>query len=524
MSRFRRAIHSVGSGYVSLVAASIYSLASLPVALHYLTNRRFLLWALMSSIAGYLSLIDLGMSGSLARLLVDHKDQRNQDAYGSMIKTGVLVLFAQGAIIWLAGFALGPVFGWVSDIPRDLRGEFIALMRWQTLTLAVGFPIRIFSHLLQAHQRVDIVNYGQAGMLVLGFALQWFLLHEGQGVFSLAWGSLLATLISGGVLAIACWKLELFPATGAWGQARWQQFKEIFNFGRDLFLTALGTQMIMGSQMIIITRVLGPETGTLWFVGTRLLNLLNQVIWRIYDVSSWAFAEMMARNEKPLLEQRYKTVIIVTGSLSGVFAVAYCLCNSLFVPIWTHGKAYWPPVNDLLLGIWMIELGLLHAHNGFATLTKRVGFMRYIYFIEGLVLVVSALLAAKFWGLPGVILCSVLCSTLFSLPYGLWRTSRYFNIPFVEVALVWQKPLGKTLLAFVPAALIGGWAASHLPGPLTRLGANLALSASLGAYVLLRYGTPKALKEELIDRAPTKLSSALRWLFGRPGVALQRLS
>jgi len=74
MSRLRRAVHGVASGYVLLAATAVYSLASVPLALHYLSKERFALWALMSSIGNYLGLIDLGMSSSVARLLIDHKD------------------------------------------------------------------------------------------------------------------------------------------------------------------------------------------------------------------------------------------------------------------------------------------------------------------------------------------------------------------------------------------------------------------------------------------------------------------
>src|SRR5947209_7440647 len=99
MSRFRRLIHSVVSGYAGLVVTIIYSLASIPLALHYLSSERFGLWALMSTIGNYLSLVDLGMSGSVARLLIDHKDDREGGTYGSLIKTGALVTVAQGAIV-----------------------------------------------------------------------------------------------------------------------------------------------------------------------------------------------------------------------------------------------------------------------------------------------------------------------------------------------------------------------------------------------------------------------------------------
>ena len=82
MARFRRVLHGAASGYVLLIATSVCSLAAVPIALYYLYLPRFGLWVTMSSIGGYLNLVDLGMSGSVARLLIDHKDNREGGTYG----------------------------------------------------------------------------------------------------------------------------------------------------------------------------------------------------------------------------------------------------------------------------------------------------------------------------------------------------------------------------------------------------------------------------------------------------------
>src|ERR1041385_928748 len=161
MSRFRRAIHSVASGYVVLVANAVYSLLSWPLAMNYLSDSRFGLWGLMASIAGYLALIDLGMSGSVGRLLIDHKDDPARGTYGSLIKTGWLVLATQAAIILCVGYFLAPPLASLLHIEPALRPEFIGLMRWQTTALGLSFFLRIFSQILQAHQRIDLVNYSQ---------------------------------------------------------------------------------------------------------------------------------------------------------------------------------------------------------------------------------------------------------------------------------------------------------------------------------------------------------------------------
>ena len=176
MSRLKRVADSVASGYVVLGVTAIYALASLPLALHYLSKERFGLWGLMASISGHLSLIDAGMSGWVARLLIDYKDQREGGTYGSLIKTGWLVLLVQGLIICSVGFGLAPLLCNLEDIQPQLRTEFIQLLRWQSIALAVQFCTRIFGHILQAHQRIDLINYSQVFTLVLNFTLLYILL------------------------------------------------------------------------------------------------------------------------------------------------------------------------------------------------------------------------------------------------------------------------------------------------------------------------------------------------------------
>ena len=518
MSRFQRIVHATASAYAVLFATAIYSLASVPLALYYLSKEplpkeRFALWALMASIGGILSLIELGMSGSVARLLIDHKDDPQHGAYGSLIKTGWLVLAVQAVLILAVGTVLAPILAELLAIEPALRSEFIQLMRWQSLALALGVALRITSHLLYAHQRMDLVNYVGIGSLILNFALLWLFFQAGQGVFSLAWAGLLSSLVGSLTLLVACLRLRLFPPEGAWGRASWQDFKAIFAFGKDLVLVAVGGQLIMASQAMIITRMLGLQAAAAWSIGTRAFTLVSQLVWRISDVSGPAFSEMIVRGEQVLLQARYKTMVILTASLSAFAAISYALCNSSFVEVWTHGKFVWPPLNDVLLGAWMIILSILHCHNCFILLTKKVGFMRYVYFVEGVVFVTAAFLAAKWGGLPAVIACSLVCSSLFSGAYGIWRVSRYFQCSVYEVGLAWLAPAGRVLCVFAPVAAATWWLSGRIEQPLARLTFNTLIAGSVGCFLFLRYGLSLGIQNELLRRAPKAVTSILRRVF-----------
>ncbi len=518
MSRLRRAIHGVASGYVMLAATAVGGLASVPVALHYLSKEQFGLWALMMTLVGYLNLVDMGMSGSIARLLIDFKDDRDGGHYGSLIKTGWLVLLTQGLIVLAAGLIFANAFAQLMAIPANLRPEFIQLMNLQCGIVALGYAVRIFGHLLTAHQRMDLANYAGTAAPLVNFAALWIFFYFGFGVFSLVWATLCSTLVNAAIQWIACEMWGFFPRRGGWGTTSWPRFKEIFNYGRDLFLVSVGTQVILSSQTMIITRLLGLENATVWNVGTRTFNLLLQAMGRVVFSPLSAFSEMMVRGERTRLRERYRSLVVLVASLSVFMGVSFALCNSVFITVWTSGRIFWPPLNDLLLSAWIVVLSVQSCHSSLIMTTKRIGFMRFVFFIEGAVYVVLAVLTVPGGGLPALIACSIFCGTTFTGAYGAWRASRYLGFPLGEVVFRWMKHAGIVLLCFAPLALLCWWATGGLE-PLPRLVIGIVLAATLGLFVLLRFGVPANLQAEFQARAPAKVGNLLAKIFGRQPVA-----
>jgi O-antigen/teichoic acid export membrane protein len=497
-----------------LIATAVYALISIPLALHYLSKEEFGLWGLMASISSYLSLIDLGMSGSVARLLIDYKDDAHGGKYGALIKTGWLVLAVQGLLIFVLGWIMAPLLSTLLKIPAGLEGQFIPLMRWQGTILALSFALRLFSHLLHSHQRLDITNYIQIGTLAIMFGAQWMFFDHGSGVFSLVWAMLISTICGGIASWFATWKLHFYPKTGGWGQASWKHFVELFAYGKDLFLVAVGTQLIMASQTMIITRRLGLESAAAWYAGTRAFNLVCQALWRIMIVSAPALSEMMVRGEQGKLEERFKHILVVSASLSGVAAVAFAACNSLFVNVWTglsgHQSIAWPARNDVLLGVWMILLSLVTCHNYLVLISKQIRFMRFVYFIEGAVYVGMAWYLSA-WGLPAVIACSVICTAFFTYFYGMWRSSRYFDASLVQVGFTWLWPMWKALIAYVPI-VAASWFLVLPLSPIGRLVALAVICGITGSLIMVRLGLPAELREELARRAPRFVNPLIRMM------------
>ena len=510
--RLRRFFQAVASGYALLIANTLYVLGSIPLALHFLERREFGLWALAMQLTGYLQLIDVGMSASISRHLIDHKDKRTEGDYGGMIQTGALVLVVQGLLVLLGGALLVMVGTRFLNVDPDLERPFKIVMVVQCAIIAADFPARLSGHLLVAHQRTDITNYSQIGLFFISYAVLWYCFAQGLGIFSLIWANVAGWLVIASSNMIACSVLEIFPSGGTWGRASWSKFRDLFKFGKDIFWIALGTQMINASQAIVVTRSLGLNAAAVWSVCTRTYVLANQLVWRPFDYSYPALAEMFARGEKERLLHRFKGLVTLTTSFGVLAAVMFALCNKPFVALWTHGKIAWDLQNDVLLSIWLIVLALVHCHCSLPGITKQIGFMRYIYLIEGVVFLgIGSFVAARV-GFSGMLITSVLSSLVFSCSYGIWRTMREFDLGLKDVAFRWLRPSIKLFASLSFFALLLYWFTRNL-SPQIQLPLYVVIVGGIGGFLLLRFGLGGELREEFQRRAPVPLARILGRLF-----------
>ena len=159
-----------------------------------------------------------------------------------------------------------------------------------------------------------------------------------MGVYSILLAYAITTFVMMAVNVTGCLRLGLLPKRGEWGKPTWHGFKGVFAFGNDIFIYSLGCQLINFSQGILLTRLIGLEAVTVWTIFTRVFLLLQQTIYRLFDYSSSAFAEMIVRREREQLARRFRQVVVLSTNLSIAAAAVFAVCNKSFVDVWTAGR------------------------------------------------------------------------------------------------------------------------------------------------------------------------------------------
>lgn len=496
MSRSRHFFSGLLSSYAAICFNILYTLASVPLALKYLTTDEFGIWVLTTTIGGYYVLIELGMGPALARLLIDYKDSRSNGRYGSMIQTSFAVGAAQGVVVLVLGlFAAWKLPVWLG-IPSELSPDFSYLLAAQALLISLGFPLRVFSQILYAWQRIDLNNYTQCASLLSSFSLLWIGFQCGWGLWSLLAANAIGWITSVGLNLFFCSFFKMIPQGSDWGKPTWKQFQEMFHYGLDVFLIAIGTQMIGSSQAVMIARTLGVEAAAVWSVSTRAFTLVCQLVWRVWTSAMPALAEMSERGELERLWRRYATLFKSSNALAIGAAVLFGTLNDRFVEIWSGGRINWSSENNWLLGLWLILLNQQGCHNNLIMVFKKIRSLKFIYFLEGAAFIFLSWNVLHKFSFGGMLVSSIVCTTFFTLAYGTWRIGKISGLNWRTLLFGWQMRstffgglLLVSALAINPLLLM----ISGFPGLVV---ASITM-ALLAAFLLWFVGLPRELVEEM---------------------------
>ncbi len=480
MSRTKRFAYGLVSSYAAIGINTFYTLASVPLALYYLNKTEFGIWALVTQLAGYLILLEFGMSGSVARSLSDHKDDMSDGIYGSILKTGARIFAIQGLVILAIGALLSQILPSLLDLPAESRGVFSILLFLQALFSAVRIASAAISSPLWCHQRLDLSNLASSISLVTSFALLWIGFRIGWGLYSLVLATGLSSSLSIFISWGFCRKLGYYPRKEYRGKYDGRIFRELFVFGRDIFILSLGAQLANASQVIVISRIIGVETAAIWAVATKIFGMAQLLVGKIFESSAGGLAEMVVRREQNLLLKRFRDIVRLSAVVAVVTGSGIALLNGPFIEVWTSGKVSWPIWNNLLLGGLLVASGINRCHINLVGVSKKIKGMKYVYLTEGFSFVLLSIYLGKQFGITGILAAALGCNILVSGIYGIANTAGYFGVGKLQVAMWPARPSATLLVTAGLFASISVPAFTRMDSPM-----RLGIGAFLFTCVIL---------------------------------------
>jgi O-antigen/teichoic acid export membrane protein len=184
----RKVVRNTLFNYLAIICVTLIRFIAMPILIRGLGQDRYGIYATVTSVVGYVGLLDLGIGISLTKFVAEYYAKRDYRRLNEMLSTSLLLyvglgILGAGILIGFSAFFVQHVF----DIPVSYWTEGRYVFWISALSLFNGLTLGIFGNLLNGIQRQDIsrtitivntlITYTGAILLItLGYKLVAFML------------------------------------------------------------------------------------------------------------------------------------------------------------------------------------------------------------------------------------------------------------------------------------------------------------------------------------------------------------
>ena len=486
-ARSRRAVWNYASGLLYAAVTLSVALFSTPLLVAWLGEVKFGAVRMLIEYTGYLVLLENGLRGALAPLLVRALGRGDERTLQATVATGTWLYVGLATVAAVVALALMPwlgrLFGFEASQLADLRLAWaLNLLTFPTLVLA---PFRV---LTEAGQRGYLINLLITVQAVVTVLLSLVLARAGWGLS----GQVLAILAGTSVTNVWLGALTLHARPGLLtGLRRFRLDRRVLTrlkrIGPPAFALDLGGRVSYMTDAIVLGTVLGPARVTILYVTQRLTQPVQVQLLGVGSAVWAGLAELHARGERALFNRRLIELSRLVGLLACAALVPIVAYNERFIALWDKAEHNGGLLVILVAAVNAYLVPITTLWSWCFTGTGRAGRVVVPLLSSAALNLVASVTLTRTLGLTaGPLLGSLLALVavqLWTLP---WMLHRDFGTPLAGLARAIAGPVALSL----PTGLALWWIARRFPPPnLALMLVALALSGltmlALGGLLLL---------------------------------------
>jgi O-antigen/teichoic acid export membrane protein len=384
-----------------------------PALVRALGDRVFGFWTLVTAFIGYYGLLDLGLTQAAARYLAQALGQGDREELERTAGTA----FALFTGIAAAVMALTLVSCWATPLWIRDPAE-AAILRRLLLVLgaaaAIGFPAKVYSGLLTADIRYDII----AGISIARSALNGAAIYaaavSGRGVLTVAAITFAASVLQ---VAVTYWAfrrcfpgLTVRPRRAERGRAR-----QMLAHGWNTMVCQLGDIMRFRLGTAIVGTYLGAALVTPFSVGARIVEAFVQLVLGVVGMMLPIFSQFEGRGDYGSIRSALLQATKLGTILSTFVGLSVVFYGRAFVERWMgpgFGPAY--GVAAILAAGFMLDLPQSPGVQLLYGLSKHRPYA-LLNVVEGAANVLLSIALVRRFGLYGVALGTAIEFAVFKL-------------------------------------------------------------------------------------------------------------
>ena len=463
--------------YINLLIGNILPFISTPIMLRLLGQAEYGLYGIANSIMGYVSLLNLGIGGTIVRYLSKYRAEGSQQEYrvaGLFIKIYSVI----AALILIAGFAFSAN---VEIFSRSLTGDELETLRilviLMTINTAVFLPFSVFSSITIAYERHIFNKLIGVLATVVGPTLNIALLYCGFGSVGMVMVSTIMNVLTYGAYSYyALCRLKVRPS---FKKAEKGLLTEILKFSVFVFLATIVDTLYWTTDKLIIGWAKGTEETAVYNIGASFNTYVTAFSTAIGGILIPKLTTMVVKNAS---KDEFTSIFIKVGRLQFIIVSfiisAFVAFGRQFIALWAgaeYDRAYFVALLTMIpVTIPLIQntgLNILYALN-------KHRFRSIVYACIAVVNVVLTFLWVENYGIIGAAVATCLAYVVGNVLIINWYYHKKIGI---NIPLFWWNILKMSPVMIIMG--VGAWIAMDL----LAVNSWLIFFACAGAYAVIYF-------------------------------------
>ena len=459
-------LKNVGSSWFSLGVNVVVGIFLSPFILHRLGDDAFGLWILIFSVTGYYGLFDLGIRSSIVRYVAKYSATDEHEELNRLVNTAMFSYSGIGIVAMLITLIATYFVDSIFRIPA----EFLVTARWLLfmvgISVSLGFPLGVFSGILEGLQRFYLLNFVNVSSTLLRAVLIVFALRHGGGLLTVAFITVSLPLLNGFVNAAAVFR-HLRLRLGLQHVSR-ESLRRIASYSGTTFLIIVAGRLRFKTDALVIGTFMSAAAITYFTIGSRLVDYASELVSSLAQIFVPMSSQSHATGDLDALRK-----IFVVGNRACAFiifpitAVLTVLGKSV-IEAWVGPKYVATSYPVMLVLLYPMTLMLAQSASG-RTLWGMAKHRTWAWVVlaEGASNLILSVILVRPYGIMGDAIGTAIplaCSMILFLPRHLCRLLGINLRTYLYRAFVFPLALSAPLVAAL--LLMQRWFVPHRLGPL----------------------------------------------------------
>jgi len=270
---------NIALGLVYKPLSMLLSYLYIPVALAYLGDEKYGVWATVLSVLSWISLFDIGIGNGLRNKLAENLKNYDSLKTRKYVSSAYIMLTIIVMILMIVTVALFSLINWKSffKVEANFSDNLTIVMNISIICMCVSFVMEICKSVYLALQKNHITN-------LMGLVQQALMLSSVVVLKKYTNGNLVFVAIAYGIsnlvvelfftLKLFKYNRDFIPRVKYFSR---EEAKDTTGLGIQFFIIQIAAMILYATDNIIITQICGPVQVTPYTTANKLFSMITAV-------------------------------------------------------------------------------------------------------------------------------------------------------------------------------------------------------------------------------------------------------